>query len=95
MERRYQIVVSPECDRDLRRVRKRNPELCQALLDVRHVLQHDPFNRMHRADIVKLEDVPAGHGQYRLRVGSYRLRHDIVGDEVVLYSFRPRTASYR
>jgi mRNA-degrading endonuclease RelE of RelBE toxin-antitoxin system len=31
----------------------------------------------------------------RLRVGGYRLRYDVVGDEVVLHSMRPRRESYR
>ena len=46
-------------------------------------------------NIRKLVDVPTGEGQFRLRIGDYRLRYDVVGDEVVLHSMRPRSTSYR
>jgi mRNA-degrading endonuclease RelE of RelBE toxin-antitoxin system len=42
-----------------------------------------------------LVDVPAGEGQFRVRVGDYRLRYDVVGDDVILHSMRPRSSSYR
>lgn len=59
------------------------------------MLEADPFNLEGRANIRKLADVPAGEGQFRLRIGDYRLRYDVVGDEVILHSMRPRGTSYR
>jgi len=59
------------------------------------MLATDPHNHRRQAQIRKLEDVPPGEGQYRLRIGDYRLRYDIMGEEVVLHSFRPRRDSYR
>lgn len=59
------------------------------------LLETDPFNLEDRANIRKLVDVPAGEGQFRIRLGDYRLRYDVVGDEVVLHSMRPRGKSYR
>ncbi|MBI3961397.1 MAG: type II toxin-antitoxin system RelE/ParE family toxin [Deinococcus sp.] len=35
-----------------------------------------------------------GAAQWRIRAGDYRLRYDIVGSDVVLYSFRHRKEAY-
>lgn len=59
------------------------------------LLEMDPFNRERRADVSKLVDVRQGEGQFRLRLGDWRLRYDVFGDEVVLHSMRPRGESYR
>jgi len=50
------------------------------------VLSTDPYNRMRRHDIKKLEGVPSGEGQFRLSVGRWRFRYDII-DRVVLLSY--------
>lgn len=44
--------------------------------------------------IRKLAGVGQGEGQWRIRVGNYRLRYDIIGSDVVLYSFRHRRDVY-
>lgn len=48
------------------------------------VLATDPYNRTRQHHIKKLEGVRAGEGQYRLAVGRWRFRYDIVGHTVVL-----------
>ena len=79
----------------MRRLRKQRPRVYESLLDAVELLEQDPYNLRRRANIRKLVDVPQGEGQFRLRVADYRLRYDIVGDEVVLHSMRPRGQSYR
>jgi hypothetical protein len=44
----------------------------------------DPHNRSRRHNIGKLEDVPPGEGQYRLSLGRWRFRYDIIGQVVLL-----------
>ena len=73
----------------------RRPGVYDGYLQAIELLEVDPYNRRGHADIRKLEGVPVGEGQYRLRVGDYRLRCDIVGEVAVLYSFRPRREAYR
>lgn len=46
----------------------------------------DPFNRTRRHHIKKLEDVSSGDGPYRLSLGRWRFRYDIL-DQVVLLSY--------
>ena len=49
------------------------------------ILSADPYNRTRRHHIRKLEAVPAGEGQYRLSLGRWRFRYDIVGQRVALH----------
>jgi hypothetical protein len=48
------------------------------------ILSTDPYNRARRHHIKKLEGVLSGEGQYRLSLGRWRFRYDIVGDVVLL-----------
>jgi len=50
------------------------------------ILSEDPYNRTRRHHIKKLEGVPTGDGQYRLSLGRWRFRYDILG-RVVLLSY--------
>jgi hypothetical protein len=43
------------------------------------ILSEDPYNRMRRHHIKKLEGVTSGEGQYRLSLGRWRFRNDITG----------------
>jgi mRNA-degrading endonuclease RelE of RelBE toxin-antitoxin system len=95
MPRRYRVVAAPAFEREVRRLRKRLPRVYESLLQAVELLEADPFNLEGRADIRKLVDVPPGEGQFRLRVGDCRLRYDVVGDDVVLHSMRPRGKGYR
>jgi mRNA-degrading endonuclease RelE of RelBE toxin-antitoxin system len=48
-------------------------------------LRSHPYNRTRRHQIKKLENISPGKGQYRLRLGRWRFRYDIEGQDVVLY----------
>jgi len=95
MPRRYRVATTAAFQRDLGRVRKRAPRAHHALRRALALLRTDPFNLERRANIRKLVNTPAGEGQFRMRLGGYRLRYDVVEDEVVLHSIRPRSRSYR
>jgi hypothetical protein len=59
-------------------------------------LEADPHNRSRSYAIKKLEGVRSGEGQYRLRIGRWRFRYDIVGQDVVLhYCGLRREETYR
>lgn len=95
MPRQYRVIVLPGFEREVRRLRARFPRVYASLLRAIELLETDPFNLDSHAQIRKLVDVPAGEGQFRLRLGDYRLRYDVVGNEVILHSMRPRRDSYR
>ncbi len=50
------------------------------------ILSADPYNLSRRHKIKKLEGVLRGEGQYRLSLGRWRFRYDIL-DEVVLLGY--------
>jgi len=50
------------------------------------ILSQDPFNRTRQHHIKKLEAVAPGDGQFRIRLGRWRFRYDII-DQVVLVSY--------
>ena len=95
MVRRYRIVTPRQFEREVRRLRKRFPRVHAVYERALDLLEIDPFNLENRADISKLVDVRAGEGQFRLRLGDWRLRYDVAGETVVLHSMRHRRESYR
>jgi mRNA-degrading endonuclease RelE of RelBE toxin-antitoxin system len=90
----FQIHVSSHFRRDARKLLSQHPELADVLEEVREALRADLTNRSRAHDIAKLAGVVGGEGQWRLRVGQYRLRYDVIGRDVVLYSFRHRREAY-
>ena len=48
-------------------------------------MREDPFNRQRKHDILKLEGVARGEGQWRLALGRWRFRYDIFEREILLY----------
>jgi|ERR1051326_3302777 hypothetical protein len=50
------------------------------------ILSTDPYNRSRSHNIKKLEGVPRGEGQYRISLGRWRFRYDILS-QVVLLSY--------
>jgi len=95
MPRRYRVIVLPGLEREARQLRKRFPRVYADLLRAIDLLEADSLNLEGHVNIRKLVGVPAGEGQFRLRLGDYRLRYDVICDEVVLHSIRPRRESYR
>ena len=94
MPQSFFIHTSSRFLRDARKRLRQNPELVEALEGLRAILGEDPNNHTRQYHIQKLKDIKPGEGQWRIRHGDYRLRYDIFGQEVVLYSFRHRREVY-
>ena len=92
----FPIRSAPRFERMTQKHLKHHPEL-RALLDrVREILSSDPFNRTFSYPIKKLAGAAPGEGQYRLKLGRWRIRYDIHGAEVVLqYCGLRREETYR
>ncbi|HYL62197.1 MAG TPA: type II toxin-antitoxin system RelE/ParE family toxin [Candidatus Methylomirabilis sp.] len=94
MSGRFRVVTTPSFEREFRKISQRNAKLVDALEELIAVLAEDPHGRSGVHPIKKLEGLKPGEGQWRIRWREYRLRYDIIGNEVVLHSFRHRKEAY-
>ena len=81
---RYQLVISNRFRRDLRRL---PADAHRRVLTALETLEQNPHEG------TKLTNVTLG--AWRIRVGEYRIRYDIEGNQVLLYRVRHRRDIYR
>lgn len=91
----YRVVSTSRFDRDYKALVRRNPHAISLIEAMVEALRQDPHNRSKRYKIKKLKGLKVGEGQWRIALGDYRIRYDIVGREVVLYSCKLRREAYR
>jgi mRNA-degrading endonuclease RelE of RelBE toxin-antitoxin system len=94
MNGRFRVLLTAGFERDFLRISRRNPALEKALEDMLAILREDPGNRTGRHPIKKLAGVKTGEGPWRIRWRKYRVRYDLIGTDVLLYSFRHRKDAY-
>jgi mRNA-degrading endonuclease RelE of RelBE toxin-antitoxin system len=84
MKSGFNVYVTPQFERLARKLLKAHPRFRQLLAEAQVILESDPYNAARGHAIKKLNGVPAGEGQYRLRLGRFRFRYDLSGKEVWL-----------
>jgi len=88
MASRFNVLLTPSFQRDLERL----PIPAQErILEAVQRLETNPFGPPPK--IKKLKG--KGVGQWRLEVWPYRVRYDVVGNEVALYRVRHRKEIYQ
>jgi len=87
MAKTYKLVPSKTFLKDLKKI---TPEFRSRINKVLLELKKDPFSAI---DLKKLTNVE--FGRWRLRIGDYRLRYDVVSDEIHLHVIRHRKDIYR
>jgi mRNA-degrading endonuclease RelE of RelBE toxin-antitoxin system len=90
----YRLLSTPPFQRSLRRLTRKSPNLASVVNEMITILEDDPLNMSRRHNIKKLKNIEEGEGQWRIRSGVYRLRYDVVGRDVVLYSVNHRKEAY-
>ncbi|MGA2357215.1 MAG: type II toxin-antitoxin system RelE/ParE family toxin [Terriglobales bacterium] len=90
----FRVLTTPAFEREFRTISKKDSTLVRALEELIGILGDDPHNRSGRHKIKKLAGLKSGEGQWRVRWKDYRLRYDIIGNDVVLHSFRHRKDAY-
>jgi mRNA-degrading endonuclease RelE of RelBE toxin-antitoxin system len=90
----FRVLTTPAYERDFRTISRGRPSVLDAMEELLVILRRDPYNRNGQHQIKKLTGSKAGEGQWRIRWKEYRLRYDILGSNVVLYSFRHRKDAY-
>ncbi|MBM3239311.1 type II toxin-antitoxin system RelE/ParE family toxin [Candidatus Poribacteria bacterium] len=91
----YRVITTPNFEREAKKLLKRNPRVAEQIEQILEFLKTDPYNRSGMCDIQKLTDVKEGEGQWRIRIGNYRVRYDIISEEVVLHFVGHRREAYR
>ncbi|OFW38503.1 MAG: hypothetical protein A3J28_02760 [Acidobacteria bacterium RIFCSPLOWO2_12_FULL_60_22] len=77
-------------------LRKHHRDFDANFIRALEIVKADPHNVSRTHPIKKLTDVKLGDGQYRIRLGRWRFRYDIYGQEVVLtYCGLRREETYR
>ena len=85
MTPRFSARTTPHYERLARRLLKRHPEFRGLQERAVGILAADPYNQTGAHNIRKLVATTVGEGQWRLSLGRFRFRYDIVGIEVVLH----------
>jgi mRNA-degrading endonuclease RelE of RelBE toxin-antitoxin system len=81
----YHVRTSAHFDRLIKKLAPKHPDLIGRLEEVISILSDDPYNLTGKYPIKKLQDVPSGEGQYRLRSSRFRFRYDVIVKNVVLH----------
>ena len=84
MTAEFLVATTSRFDRELRKLAAKHSGLADVFRRVLETLKADPYNRSRQHAIKKLEAVPPGEGQYRIRSGRFRFRYDIDGQRVYL-----------
>jgi len=80
----FTIQITPAFERMVRQLTRHHPDFAQRLPEAISILQTDPCNVSRLHPIKKLKQVKPGDGQYRIRLGRWRIRYDITGQTVEL-----------
>ena len=80
----YNLIIARRFRQDLRRL---DAQMHRRVLEVLERLQEDPFQGQRLTNVAI--------GQWRIRVGDYRIRYDIEGEQVLFYRVRHRREIYR
>lgn len=84
MTSEFLVFTTSRFDRELKKLSGAHSDLPEHYRNILDDLKADPYNRSRRYPIKKLQAVPAGEGQYRIRSGRFRFRYDIKGQSVYL-----------
>ncbi len=81
----FPVRTTPHYERMSNKLQRGHRDFEATETSVVVILSADPYNRTRRHHIKKLEGVPPGEGQYRLALGRWRFRYDIVAQVVALH----------
>ncbi len=90
----FRVLITPGYERDAGAISRHRPSVAAAMEQLLSILRRDQYNRSRQHQIKKLTGCKAGQGQWRIRWREYRLRYDILGNDVLLYSFQHRKDAY-
>jgi mRNA-degrading endonuclease RelE of RelBE toxin-antitoxin system len=81
----FVVQTSPHFERLFKKLRKKHPMVTELFRQVIEILEIDPYNLSREHPIKKLAG-PQEDGQYRLKLGRFRFRYDVIGQVVEVKS---------
>lgn len=85
MKPAFTVIVTPHYERLFKKLLRSHRDLAALHARAGEILEADPYNVSREHHIKKLEGVAEGDGQFRLSMGRWRFRYDILGQEVWLF----------
>ncbi len=82
-DKKYEVIAAPQFLKDLKKI---EPLTASRVSQAIQTLALDPYSGRKLANI--------GVGKWRYRIGDYRIRYDIEGNQVYLYRIRHRKDIY-
>ena len=80
----FAVRTVPKYDRLSNKLRKGHRNFDAVEKSAATILAFDPHNRTRQHNIKKLEGIAPGEGQFRLSLGRWRFRYDLLGRIVLL-----------
>jgi len=93
--KKIRILTTHSFERELKKLSKKQKRSVGAFESIINILQKDIFGARKSSNIKKLTDIKQGEGSWRIRLSDYRVRYDIVSNNVILHSIRNRRDAYR
>ncbi|MDO8575631.1 MAG: type II toxin-antitoxin system RelE/ParE family toxin [bacterium] len=91
----YKIFVDKVFDKELRKSIKIHKDILKYYEKAITTLSIYPLNLSKAHDIKKLNGVKMWQGEWRIRIGNYRLRYDVKNLNVHLFSINHRKDIYK
>ena len=92
---KFRVFTTSSFDRDIKKFSKFHHNNIESIFkEAILILGTDPYNISRNHNIKKLSDIKRGDGQFRIRIGDWRVRYDVENDTVILYSFKNRKEGY-
>lgn len=86
----FKVFVTPTFEKSFKKLKNNFTDT--DLLKVIKILESDPFNQSKKFNIRKLKNIEPG--SWRIRIGEYRIRYDIIEDKVILHLVMHRKDIY-
>ena len=80
---KYTVIAPKQFAKKIKKKTLQHPDLKDKLKRGLDILERDAENKSTQHNIKKLINIKPGEGQWRLRIGSYRIRYDILRKQVI------------
>jgi addiction module RelE/StbE family toxin len=95
MSKKFRILTTSSFERELKKLLKKQKQIINTFESVINILEKDALGTQKTNNIKKLSGIKKGEGGWRIRLGDFRIRYDIVGSDIILHSIKNRKDAYK